>query len=217
MRHIAKGAEPEFFTQWKRRNAKTARECRWSDDRIPNEAEREEWKTTRRRLKASMMEQEQGYLCCYCESRITADSSDIEHIRPRSKHPQICFDYANLLVSCTKASRCNSHKGSQYDENKFISPLQPDSESQFRYLADGSVEASGNSEAATETIRLLNLNDRNLREKRKEALRSLEDSDSATRRWWLEQCNQPPTTELPEFCSAIVDCITRNFGEEGVA
>ncbi len=213
MRHIAKGVEPEFFAQWKRRNAKIVRECQWSEDSIPSEADRERWKGMRRRLKTDMIEREQGYLCCYCESRIAADTSEIEHICPRSKCRPLCFAYSNLLVSCTKTSHCNHHKGSQYDERKFVSPLQSDSATQFRYLPDGSVEANGDSEAAMETIRILNLNARNLREKRELALLTVENSDDGTRQWWLEACRQPSTSELPQFCSAIIDYITRNFGE----
>jgi uncharacterized protein (TIGR02646 family) len=140
---------------------------------------------------------EQGHVCCYCERRITAGTSHIEHFRPRSKYPAQVFDYQNTHASCSPpnadasigeiadsnrdqdgakrkkpliASTCGAHKGDLFD-NALISPLESDCASFFRYFPNGEVQAAGHSESkrrAELTISLLNLNSRRLKDQRKE-------------------------------------------------
>ena len=57
--------------------------------------------------------------CCYCESKIKCTSyPEIEHFKPKSEYPELCFDYNNLHYSC---KRCNLAKGSFYNE-EMINP-----------------------------------------------------------------------------------------------
>jgi len=52
--------------------------------------------------------------CAYCESHIThIDFGEIEHFRPKSTFPHLCFDWDNLLLGC---SVCN---GAQFKGNNF--------------------------------------------------------------------------------------------------
>ena len=44
--------------------------------------------------------EEQGYICCYCMSRISCDNSKIEHFKPQSPHRDKQIEYSNLFISC---------------------------------------------------------------------------------------------------------------------
>lgn len=61
--------------------------------------------------------------CAYCESHIVhVDYGDIEHFRPKSKFPELCFRWENLLLSC---GICNgtAHKGDHFPESEEGGPL----------------------------------------------------------------------------------------------
>ncbi len=62
--------------------------------------------------------QEQGYICCYCMSRIDCDNSKIEHFRPQTKNRDVQIDYQNLFIACSggegskaKGQFCDTKKG----------------------------------------------------------------------------------------------------------
>lgn len=66
MRHIVKQSEPSLFTKWKACN--------------PTATYKKDLKgIVKHKLKESLIE-EQHYLCCYCECRITLETSHIEHL-----------------------------------------------------------------------------------------------------------------------------------------
>jgi uncharacterized protein (TIGR02646 family) len=48
-------------------------------------------------LQIALLE-EQGYLCCYCLSRITQKTMKVEHWQARSKYPALILAYTNLLA-----------------------------------------------------------------------------------------------------------------------
>ncbi len=78
--------------------------------------------------------------CAYCESDVLSVSyGEIEHFRPKSKFPDSCFDWNNLLLSC---SVCNnkSHKGDLFpdsnDGGPFVNPAEENPEEFFRFDYD---------------------------------------------------------------------------------
>lgn len=89
MRFIRKGLEPESFTEWKN-------------------LENENWSPTWDSLQAPekkdlhcALVREQGYICCYCGSRIRRSTSHVEHLQPRSLcNERQKLDYNNMLTSC---------------------------------------------------------------------------------------------------------------------
>jgi uncharacterized protein (TIGR02646 family) len=143
------------------------------------------------RLLLTLLE-EQFYLCCYSELRadLAGLGHHIEHVQPKSAYPARTFDYQNLAVAALDSEHdlkdfkisaldiFGAHaKGSQYDENLFVSCLQPDCERYFAYLSDGRVVAALGLDAtdiakANYTIALLKLNYPFLVTKR--------------RNWWIE-------------------------------
>ena len=78
--------------------------------------------------------------CAYCESKIEhVSDAHIEHYRPKSKYPELTFDWNNLLLACGK---CNSarYKGGKFpgaDANgPYINPCADDPEEHFQFVYD---------------------------------------------------------------------------------
>ncbi len=81
--------EPEQFSRWKRGHP-NARYSSFHNVRA---------KTA---LKNALMKR-QKYLCCYCESRVSADTSHIEHIEPQYGGLSTkTLEFSNMAVSCIK-------------------------------------------------------------------------------------------------------------------
>ncbi len=153
MKFIQKQSEPENFKKWKEKTPMTF-------DHLNKEEFRRPIKSP---LKKSLM-QEQGYICCYCESRIIENDSHIEHIKPQNLFPELDLDYQNMLCSCIgnriagAPIHCGHLKDRWYDENLFVSPLDANCETRFKFKKDGSISsADKNDNAATQTINKLGL------------------------------------------------------------
>lgn len=150
--------------------------------------------------------EEQFFLCCYSELRadLVGLGYHIEHIQPKSAHPARTFDHQNLAAAALNSEHdlrrfkisaldvFGAHaKGSQYDENLFVSCVQPDCERYFAYLSDGRVVAAqglnmAEIAQAEYTIELLKLNCTFLVTKRKN--------------WWIELDEQFATHLQNRWC-----------------
>ncbi|MGE0018165.1 MAG: retron system putative HNH endonuclease [Draconibacterium sp.] len=78
--------------------------------------------------------------CAYCESQIThIGYGHIEHFRPKSKFPDLCFEWDNLMLGC---EICNGkqYKGDKFPENKdggpFVNPVEENPEDFFDFEFD---------------------------------------------------------------------------------
>src|SRR5579872_1086290 len=94
MRFIEKHQSPACLDTWKQQwseEVQAGRELIWKELQNPEKG----------MLHESLL-QEQGYLCCYCERRITRSDSHIEHLKPQSleEYKYLRFEYFNLLASC---------------------------------------------------------------------------------------------------------------------
>ena len=156
MKRIVKDGEPAEFTDWKERD-RMAHRPRWR--RVPA--------PIKEVVHHSLMS-EQGYLCCYCESRISIDDSHVEHFRPRRcKERQL--DYENLHCSCQREldagepRHCGHRKGSWFDDNLLISPLDEQCDNRFRFTGNGEIfPGCKHDRAASVTIQRLGLDLRKL-------------------------------------------------------
>lgn len=73
--------------------------------------------------------------CAYCESHITHVAyAHIEHFRPKSEFPHLCFEWDNFLLGC---SVCNGaqYKGTKFPDEKEGSLVNPVSENPDDYLS----------------------------------------------------------------------------------
>ena len=91
---------------------------------------------------------EQGFLCCYCMSRITARTMRVEHWHCQRSYLPEQLDYANMLGACPgneghppPEQHCDVRKA---DSELALNPADPahNVESRLRYLGDGTVASS---------------------------------------------------------------------------
>ena len=145
MKQITKATEPRAFSDWKSADG-MAHRPNWN--RVDSE--------TRAVIQSSLM-YEQGFICCYCESRITMDDSHVEHFRPQKRYQRLQLDYSNLLCSCLREQspgepdHCGHRKGSWFDEDTLISPLQEGCETRFQFTANGEIHPRSSSDVAAAT------------------------------------------------------------------
>jgi uncharacterized protein (TIGR02646 family) len=102
----------------------------------------------------------------YCEQNVDSKKSHIEHLKPRSTYRNETYNHGNLLASCARGPRehCGHHKAGWHDEALFVTPLQEDCESRFKYLGNGRIiPAKNDDNTAGETIKRLGLDHADLR------------------------------------------------------
>ncbi|MRG77338.1 MAG: TIGR02646 family protein [ANME-2 cluster archaeon] len=172
MKHIAKDQNTPDFDKWK---------ASANDNWQPTYEDLSG--TTKKEVKYSLMK-EQGYICCYCERRLTDDGSHIEHFNPRSNNVLNPLDYTNMLCSCQnqleqgEPRHCGHLKGDWFDNQLLVSPLDPDCEGHFTYTADGKIQpAEKSDDSARMTIEKLGLNVNKLNALRKKAIEPFLDEN----------------------------------------
>lgn len=179
MKFIRKNEEPASFIVWKQQ-ASPEWQPSWDNFQNPQKLE----------VHRSILT-EQGYICCYCQQRITKEKSHIEHFQPRTHYAELTLSYSNFLASCpgyteetevsspiVKRSQefCGQKKGAWYDAMLTVSPLQPDCETYFRYTGQGAIlptQDKVKALAAETTIEKLALNHSRLNRSRKRAIEGI--------------------------------------------
>ncbi len=93
----------------------------------------------------------QGYICCYCETRIFEETSHIEHIEPQfGGESKKTLDFSNMVASCIKdpkkkdglpqfAKESVVHCGHARGTHEIVSPYDPKCESLFEYSFSGEI------------------------------------------------------------------------------
>jgi uncharacterized protein (TIGR02646 family) len=173
MKHIIKEEEPLTFTTWK-----SLKNDNWTPlfSILPGEE---------KKAVIDALKKEQGYICCYCEKRLENDCH-IEHLKPQGQNlfPESQLDYDNLLCSCqlklkkSEPRHCGNSKGSWYDEELLVSPLDVDCESKFKYTFDGHIEPRlAEDIAAKTTIDKLQLKIDKLNDLRRKAIEPFLDGE----------------------------------------
>lgn len=160
MRKIDKRPEPESLRQFKRRRPHS----KYTD---LSDVERQD-------IRKACAEK-QFYLCAYCCASITGNSTDTrnEHVEARDLAPKRSLDFSNIVASCTTPRQCDAaHKAQPLP----LTPLMPQCETDLQFKLSGRV--AGLTDAARETIRVLNLgdseaNNKALIERRKQLIDSL--------------------------------------------
>ena len=154
MKYIEKSSvEPSSLSDWKAQDKMYKRaKAKWKRFGNPYKEE----------FKKDLID-EQGGICCYCEQKLKIDDSHLEHLLPQKfdSFSESLFDYNNLLCSCQKELKkgeprhCGNSKGSLYDKDLLVSPLDIECEAKFKYNSDGTIESTD--EASKETILHLQL------------------------------------------------------------
>jgi uncharacterized protein (TIGR02646 family) len=185
MKFIQKNPEPESFSKWKQQASEDWQPS-WDNLQKPEKT-----------IVHTALIAEQGHICCYCGQRINQSISHIEHFQPRTSYPDLSLSYHNFLASCpgypeAQASKnsvaklpqefCGQRKGSWFDLNLTVSPLESDCASYFRYARIGEILPSKDATkvaAAEATIENLGLNNLKLIRLRKAAIdAAMQDIDT---------------------------------------
>mgnify|MGYP002547823667 FL=1 len=140
-------------------------------------------------LRSSLLE-EQGYVCAYCMRRIPVkdrnsnETSRIEHVLSREKHPDRELDYHNMVICCPGAIssdfHCDKLKGNEdltfnlFDDELFTS---------LSYKSKSGKIVSANEDYDRQINQLLNLNNRWLMANRLQALLGV--IDYLNRKGWI--------------------------------
>lgn len=108
--------------------------------------------------------------CMYCEKEVISVSfGDVEHIKPKSKYPDLEFEWTNLGFACPI---CNNSKRAKYDEEcPYVNPYE---ESPSSFLTVFGTLISGIDARGKKTVIDMKLNRTPLQEKRLEKLKELE-------------------------------------------
>lgn len=171
MKRVIKGTEPASFIEWKALANEEWSPC-YSILRNPE----------KQVLHQSLL-REQGFVCCYCGNKIDLDTSHIEHFRPQNSFGHLDLEYTNLHASCQgeteepKPAHCGHSKGNRFSEAAYVSPLDEDCESQFRYTLIGQIESANANRPAMNMIDILSLDISFLNNRRKEKLEGIFDDD----------------------------------------
>lgn len=109
-----------------------------------------------------------GDFCCYCEGRITVTGyKRIEHRKPRSKFPELCYEWDNLHTCCEV---CNSNKGELWDEDNPIIDPAIDDPKEYLQFKKSFVFMKNNNLRGKTTIDFTLLNREKLEEARRRIL-----------------------------------------------
>lgn len=164
MKKITKGKEPISLTAY--------RSSIPSDD-MKKETIYEDYKENAI-LRKQLLE-EQGYVCCYCMSRISERTSKIEHFLPQSEFREKQIDYSNLFVACKGGEGTTEHYCDTKKANQILKSIDfsTDTAKKIKYLKNGRVssfESSENKESSLtkEMNEVLNLNCKILVKNRKQ-------------------------------------------------
>ena len=109
--------------------------------------------------------------CVYCESKVShVYPGDVEHLIPKSKRPELAFNFENLTYAC---SICNNNKSDYHDPfYPLINPYIDDPEDEFIALGPIVKDKPGHDRAFV-TEKTLELNRPALIERRRERIESL--------------------------------------------
>ncbi|HEY3295378.1 MAG TPA: retron system putative HNH endonuclease [bacterium] len=206
MRNISKQKEPRSLQEIRNKPG-----TNYKRDLNSNPAAKEE-------LRASLLA-EQGYLCCYCMSRVDEQTCRIEHWHCQTKYDGESLDYRNLLAACPggqkqpyKLQHCDYRKG---DDDLLYNPADParDFDQLIRYMGDGIVSSS-RADFDKELNDILNLNHPILKRNRELLIRNLYadlDRPKGTTRTKAELedllrdwQSRDAMGKLPEYCEVAV-------------
>ncbi len=161
MRQIikVKGREPKELTAWKKTNP----HGRYQDlDRSSV------GKSVRQAIRRDAIEEQLG-LCGYCCKSINLENNSTnEHLISQKSDQNQTLNFENIIASCNTKNRCNQVRGSQYLP---LTPIMPECETELKFYLSGKVE--GETQRAIDIIKALGLDNKAIREERKQLLDSL--------------------------------------------
>ncbi|PEA48703.1 TIGR02646 family protein [Bacillus thuringiensis] len=158
MKYIKKGNAPASLVYHKKQSFSTYDNYKEKDD-----------------VRTSLL-QEQGFICCYCMSRINKRSMKIEHWLSQSENEENTLDYKIMLGGCLGFQNspynkqcCDTHRK---NIKLTINPTDQFMVDTIKYLTNGKI-ISENADYNNDIDVTLNLNTELLRENRKSLYRAM--------------------------------------------
>jgi len=177
-------------------------------------------------LRKQLLE-EQGYICCYCMSRIDCDNSKIEHFRPQTKNRDVQIDYQNLFIACSggeglksKEQFCDTKKGES--ELKHIDLLSSMKSVKYLKGAKNISISSTNKSIDKEMNDILNLNvnvlGRNRREVYDRVIKNLKSRGytTASIQKVLNYYQTQHYGKFEPYCEMVIYFLTKKLKSKGV-
>lgn len=179
MKKIVKNKEPNTLTNYR---ASIARDKRKDDTIYEDFRDKDKdgcEKNKKGNLRKALLE-EQGYICCYCMTRISCYNSKIEHFKPQSKYRKEQIKYTNLFISCHGNTKDYEHCDTK-KANRLLKKIDllKNIEKDIKYKNDGTI-LSDNNEIDTEINDILNLNNKILTNNRMQAYSNLIENMKAS-------------------------------------
>jgi len=153
VRKINKGKEPAELTTWKRQN--------------PGRGYKDLSPAIRQSIRSRCYNEQHG-LCAYCCKRIDEKNCVNEHLVAQHCNPRLSLAFDNIVASCKTPGQCDDAHGTRHLP---LTPLMTECETELRFYLSGRVR--GLTTRGRETIQILNLDNRALREARKQMLDAL--------------------------------------------
>lgn len=204
MRHIQKQGAPKALSDWKKHNRLAQQNLHY--DNLGREQ--------RQPMLQALLAEQHG-LCAYTLRRIDLDCAHIEHVLPRSQHPDKTLDWANLLA-CFPGPQQGCAFGAKHKDaydparSPFVSPTEKKTEQLFRYHSTGEIAGLNDAAKHTASEAVLNLNHVSLvndrRAKIQGALRQRPSAADARRR--AERLRTPDANgQLEPYCVALAQVL----------
>lgn len=153
MRKISKGEEPYELVTWKHKN--------------PHGHYQDLSHIERQAINSASLK-EQFLLCAYCCKKVDVRTSHNEHVESRRLAPNRQLDFGNIVASCNTHDRCGCAHQSQFLP---LTPLMQECETELKFYLSGKVV--GHTERAKNSIAILGLDNRAIREERKQMVDNL--------------------------------------------
>lgn len=58
-------------------------------------------------------------ICGYCEEKVDQSNATVDHFRPKSKFPELVYEWSNWVFVCRK---CNNCKGDKWPDDGYVNP-----------------------------------------------------------------------------------------------
>lgn len=164
-------------------------------------------------LRQSLVAEQRG-LCCYCQSRIRPDATNmkIEHWQCQARYPNRQLDYTNLLGAClggegrpNHEQHCDTRKGNEELCFNPADPVHP-IERRLKFLGNGEI-ASDDEAINTALNDILNLNIGHLVSNRKAVLEAFKQRLGRRRlipARELQKWDGTQPGDLPEYAQVVV-------------
>lgn len=219
MRKIIKSNQPAALAKWRKKVAGTE----WFN----YDSMKQEFGLREAVVKSLL--KEQGGLCAYTGIKVDATTCHIEHVKAQThctKGDGEDVDYNNMVAcypkpntACLFGAVRKASWPTPTEAGEFISPLQTGCERKFHFNYDGTVKAR-NSEPARQTIEHLGLNEKQLKDYRRQAIRGTLNKhngqllDLASAKAALATLEKQKT-ELDPFIFVVVDALKNHISTIG--